>query len=277
MSARPSLLRLFALLVLALSLSACQNIFKKEEPTETLPLEGMYAEGKEALVSGNLARAEKYYRRLVARFPYGKTTEQSLMELAYAQYKNNKPEEASATINRFLKTYPTHRHADYMYYLRGLLNFDRSNKLVAKVVGVDMTMRDQAQPLQSFNHFAELLQRYPNSKYAADARQRMVFLRDQLARHEMNVAKYYLRRRAYVASAQRAKYLVENYPQTKYVPDAVAMMAVAYQRLGQQSLQQDAERVLRANEPNHPYFAGKWPESQVWWKKLNPFTSEVTD
>ncbi len=263
-------LRLLALLVLTLSVAGCGRFFQKEDPIETLPVEQMYESGKSSLRSGNVARAERYFRRLIARFPFGAYTEQAQLELAYAQFKQNKTEEAQSTINRFIKTYPAHPHIDYAYYLRAVVNFDAGNLVLDRVARIDRTQRDMGSAQQSFNDFAELIRRYPNSRYAADARLRMVYLRNQMARHEVNVAKYYLRRGAWLGAAKRGQYIIEHYPQSAYQNDALAVMAEGYRRLGQDELAEDAARVLRANDPQHAYFSGDWPEPRSRWRKLLP-------
>lgn len=267
-------LRLALLLTLALAAAGCGRFFKKEEPLETLPVEAMYEEAKASLRSGNYSRAQQYYQRLVARFPYGPYAEQAQIELAYAQYKANKPEDATSTINRFIRTYPTHQHIDYVHYLKALVNFNRENMFLEKYLRLDMTLRDQGAPRQSFNDFAELIRRFPDSRYAPDARQRMVYLRNQMARHDLNVGLYYLHRGAHVAAVGRGQYILENYPQSGYQGDALALMGEAYARLGEDKLAADMRRVLELNHPDHPWLAGDWPEKRGLWRQLNPFAGE---
>jgi len=264
------LLRLLTLLSLLFLATGCARFFDRDDPLETLAVEPMYETGKNALRSGNMARAERYYKRLIARFPFGPYTEQSQLELAFVQFRAAKNEEALSTLNRFIKTYPTHPHIDYAYYLRAVVNFESGTALLDRVARIDSTQRDQSSSRQSFNDFAELIRRYPNSRYAVDARQRMVHVRNQLARHEINVAKFYLRRGAWVAAAKRGQYIIEFYPQSSYQGDALAVMAESYRRLGQEELSKDALRVLRANDPQHAYLSGDWPERRSWWRKLIP-------
>jgi outer membrane protein assembly factor BamD len=268
--------RLLLLLLVAFTLAGCSRFkwFNREEPLETLPVEAMYAEAKSALSGGNISRAKRYYTRLVARFPYGPYTEQSQLELAYANYKGGDPEDASAAIDRFIRTYPTHPHIDYAYYLKALINFNRENAFLERFARLDMTQRDQGAPRQSFNDFAELLRRYPNSRYAADARQRMVHLRNLMARHEINVGKYYLRREAWVAAAARGQYVLEHYPQSMHSGDALAMMTESYRQLGQSTLASDTRRVLELNHPDHAYLSGDWPEDRSLFQKIWPFDDE---
>lgn len=273
------LLRLLLVLIVLAAASGCSrfNLFNRDSPLETLPVEQMYAEGNEAVRNGNFSRAARFHRRLISRFPYGPYTEQAQLELAYAQYKGNDPEEALSTLNRFTKTYPTHPHIDYAYYLRALVNFQREATVLDRLARIDQTQRDQASVRTSFNDFAELIRRYPNSRYALDARQRMVYLRNQMARHEMNVARYYLRREAYVAAAKRSQFLIENFPQAEQVPDALAVMSESYARLGQEELAADARRVLEANAPEHPYLRGEWPQRRSLWRRLIPLGGNEGD
>jgi len=144
---------------------------------------------------------------------------------------------------------------DYAYYLKGLANFNQSKGLWERYLPQDPTQRDPGAARQSFQDFAELANRFPSSKYTQDATQRMAYLRNNLAQYEVNVAKYYMKREAYVAAANRAKYVVENYPRTPAVPDALGVMARAYKIMGIDDLSADALRVLELNQPNHPDIA----------------------
>jgi outer membrane protein assembly factor BamD len=267
-------LRISLLLLVVLVATGCGRWFNKTDELETLPVEAMYEEGKRSLERGNLGRAQRYFERLVARFPYGPYTEQAQLELAYAQFKNNKYDDATSTINRFIRTYPAHQHIDYAYYLKGLINFRREASFLANTMRLDLTLRDQGSHRQSFNDFAELIRRFPNSRYNADARQRMVYLRNQLARHELNVGLYYLRRDANVAAVTRAQFIIENYPQSGHQADAIALMGEAYERLGEDRLAEDARRVLVLNDPDHPWLSGNWPKERNLWRQLNPFAGE---
>lgn len=264
-----------ALLVLLAAVAGCSLFHrgKKGDPMDTLPVEQLYQKGVDALDAGNNDLATRTFQRLISRFPFGAYTEQSQINLAYAQYKDGKPDDAYSTINRFIKTYPTHRHIDYAYYLRGLINFNRSSGFLERYVGQDMSKRDQAFQRQSFDDFNALLTRYPQSRYAADSRQRMIHLRNMMAQADLNVAYFYFKRHAYVASSNRAKTIVETYPQSPQAGDALAIMTLSYRDLGQDKLADDAERVLKLNYPDHPYFAGHWPRYRSNWWKLIPLTN----
>ncbi|GAA0713984.1 outer membrane protein assembly factor BamD [Dokdonella soli] len=260
------------LLVLVVALAGCSLFHrgKKGDPMDTLPVEQLYQNGVAALDGGNNDLASRTFTRLIARFPFGPYTEQSQLNLAYAQYKDDKPDDAYSTINRFIKTYPTHRHVDYAYYLRGLINFDRAGGFLEQYVGLDMTQRDQANLRQSFDDFGALVSRYPQSAYAADGRQRMIYLRNMMAQADLNIALFYLKRNAYVAASNRAKSIIEAYPQTPQAGDALAIMVASYKKLGQDKLADDAERVLKLNYPDHPSLHGDWPKYRSNWWKLIP-------
>ena len=271
--------RIALCLALVLALPGCKTVGgwfggDKEERTERLEVEQLYAEAKENLRDGDYSTANRYYTRLIARFPFGPYNEQSQLELAYVQYKMGKPDDATSTIDRFIRTYPRHSHIDYAHYLKAVINFDRNVGLMSRVFRTDPSVRDLNGPTTSFNDFNEVLRRYPNSRYAADSRQRMVYLRNELARAELMVGLYYYRRGAYVSSANRGRYLLENFPQSQYQYDAVALLAASYKALGQEQLAADSRRVLEANSPEHPYLHGKWPRYPGFLSKLNPFAGE---
>ncbi|MFI4970607.1 MAG: outer membrane protein assembly factor BamD [Lysobacterales bacterium] len=264
-----------AVLALVVALAGCSLFHrgKKGDPLDTLPVEQVYQKGVDALDNGNYDLASRAFERLTARFPFGPYTEQSQLNLAYAQYKADKPDDAYSTVNRFIKTYPTHRHIDYAYYLRGLINFNRSGGFLERYVGLDMRKRDQANLRQSFDDFGALVSRYPQSRYTTDARQRMIHLRNMMAQSELNIALFYLKRNAYVAAANRAKSIIETYPQSEQAGDALAIMVVSYKKLGQDKLADDAERVLKLNYPDHPALRGNWPSYRSNWWKLIPLTN----
>ena len=265
------------LLVIVMATSGCarlKGVFKDEDENEGVPVEQLYDKGQGQMRNGNWAGAAVTYRRLLAQYPYGPYTEQALMETAYAQFKMGNNEEAISTIDRFLRTYPTHKNTPYMYYLRGLVNANRDTVFLQRVWKLDASRRDLATPNQAYSDFNTLIERYPGSRYAEDARQRMVALRNMIARHEIEVALYYLRRDAWVAAADRATYLLETYPQSEFQNDAVAVLVAAYTELGNETLAADARRVLQQNDPDHPYLADNWPDYPWNIRKLNPFAGE---
>ncbi|HEY5780641.1 MAG TPA: outer membrane protein assembly factor BamD [Lysobacter sp.] len=274
MTLRSASLRLLILfLAIAFAGAGCSK-FSKKDADEGVPVEELYGKAHKSMTQGNWSAAENTFKRLVAQYPYGPYTEQALVETAFAQYKSGKQDDAISSIDRFIRTYPTHKNIAYMYYLRGLSNSNRDTVFLQQVWSLDASRRDLATPLQAFNDFSIVADRYPNSRYADDARKRMRGLRDMFARHELDTALYYLRRTAYVAAANRAKFLLETYPQSQYQNDAVATLAVAYEGLGNETLAADAKRVLQQNQPDHPYFKGKWPDYPSNLRKINPFAGE---
>ncbi len=269
---RPALV--LALLVAVTGCSSVKTMFKDKNKNEGLPVGELYDRAHDNMEMGRWSNASEVFGRLIAQYPYGPFTEQALMEQAYAQYKAGKHEDAISTIDRFIRTYPTHKNIAYLYYLRGLSNMARNTVFMARAFNLDTSTRDLAAPLQAYNDFSTVTTRYPNSRYTADARQRMVFLRNEFARFELNTGLYYLRRGAWVSAADRATYLLETYPQSEYQNDAVALLGEAYTRLGNAALAADARRVLEQNDPQHPWLAGHWPKNPNMLKRLNPFTGE---
>lgn len=265
--------RLLLLTTLLAIAAGCSLTKKRVDPLETLGVEAMYERGQLAASRGNHEAAARTFNRLVARFPFGPYTEQAQIDQAYAQYRMNKPDDAYSTINRFIKTYPTHKHVDYAYYLRGLINFDREEGLLERYVGLDMTQRDQTFLRQAFDDFSSLVRRYPNSRYTPDATQRMVHLRNGMAQAEINIALYYLRQGANVAAANRAKTVIETYEGSPQIGDALAILVRSYHELGQESLSDDTARVLQLNYPNHPALSQGWPVWRSNWWRLIPLSN----
>jgi outer membrane protein assembly factor BamD len=271
---RPAL-KVLVVLILAASLSACAMFRHKKATIDTMPLPQLYAKSHDALEHGDYAAAEKDYQRLIARFPSGEYNEQAQLDMAYAQYKDNKPDDAYSTVDRFIKTFPMHKHVDYAYYLRGLINFDRTGGVVERWFGRSsaQTRRDQGYNLKAFDDFSELTRRFPDSAYAADARQRMIYLRNVLAQFEINVAEFYLRNKAYVASADRAQYVIEHYQQAPQAGDALAILCRSYLMLDQKKQADQVRQVLALNYPDHPYLKDpKWPHAPSTLRKMIPFS-----
>jgi outer membrane protein assembly factor BamD len=237
---------------LCMALAGCSYFGKEVDPTRDWSAQRLYEEGRAALNGGDYETAIKHFERLDTRFPFGPYAEQAQIEIIYAYYKYDEPASAVAAADRFVKLHPTHSHADYAYYLKGLTYFNQGKGFVDRLIPRDESQRDPSTALQSFQSFSELVKRFPDSKYARDATQRMLFLRNILAKHEVNVAEYYMKRGAYVAAANRAKYVIENYQRTPAVPDALVLMAKAYRLMKLDELAQDALRVLKLNYPDHP-------------------------
>ena len=280
MTPRSPLLRpvLLLALVALLAGSGCARVkgmFKDKDKNEGLPVSELYDKAHGQMENGRWNSAGETWNRLIAQYPYGPYTEQALMEQAYAEYKAGKHDDAVSTIDRFIRTYPTHRNIAYLYYLRGLSNMSRNTVFLSKAFKLDMSNRDLQSPQQAYSDFNTVATRYPNSRYAADARQRMIFLRNEFARFELNTGLYYLRRGAWVSAADRATYLLETYPQSEYQNDAVAMLGEAYTRMGNATLAADAKRVLEQNDPQHPWLNGRWPRGNRFYNRLNPFAGDT--
>ena len=267
---RPALALALVAIVASSGCARVKGMFKDEDKNEGLPVSQLYDKAHDYMEAGRWSSASETWGRLIAQYPYGPYTEQALMEQAYAEYKAGKHDDAVSTIDRFIRTYPTHRNIAYLYYLRGLSNMSRNTVFLSKAFKLDMSNRDLQSPQQAYNDFNTVATRYPNSRYAADARQRMIFLRNEFARFELNTGLYYLQRNAWVSAADRATYLLETYPQTEYQNDAVALLAESYTRMGNTTLAADARRVLQQNDPQHPWLAGNWPKGKGIIARLNP-------
>ncbi len=234
-------------------LSGCSYFSKDEDSSARYwTVERLYTEAKSALDSGYYSKAVEYYQYLETRFPFGVYGQQSLLDLAYAYYKTEDFEASISACNRFIRLYPQNPHVDYAYFLRGLNNFNQGKGLTERFLPIDLAQRDPASALQAFNDFMELSKRFPESQYIDDSRKRMVHLRNILAEHEVHVANYYMRRGAYLAAVNRARFVVENYSRTPSIPEALVIMAHAYKVLEMNDLSADALRVLHMNYPNHP-------------------------
>jgi outer membrane protein assembly factor BamD len=268
-------LKALVVIALVVSLSACSIFRSKHDSIDTMPVDALYNKAHVSLEKSDYAAAGKAFERLIARFPSGEYNEQAQLELAYAQYKANRPDDALSTTNRFIKTYPTNKHVDYAYYLRGLINFDRTGGAIERLLkrSDQQSRRDQAYNLQAFDDFSELARRFPDSAYTADARQRMIYLRNVLAQYEINVAEFYLRNKAYVASADRAQYVIEHYQQAPQTGDALAILARSYLSMDQKDQSEQVRKVLALNYPDHPYLDDpKWPHAPSTLRKMVPFS-----
>lgn len=264
---------LTAILALAfgLLLAGC-GIFRGAEVDETRgwSAQKLYAEARSELAARNWENAIKHYERIEARYPFGRFAQQAMIESAYAQWKSEDPASALATIDRFIKLHPNHPSADYMYYLKGLINFNDDLGILGFFSGQDQSERDPKAAADAFVAFREMVARFPDSKYAPDALQRMTYLVNTLASHEIHVARYYLKRKAYVAAVNRAQYALRTYPNAPANEEGLVIMVRAYDAMGLTDLRNDAERVLVKNFPNSPYLKGDPRRAKVpWWQIWN--------
>lgn len=239
------LLPSFALLILA----ACAAP-EEPDPTAGRSAEDVYQEARDHLDRENWQSAIELLEKLEARYPYGDHAQQAQLDIAYAYYKNTNYHSAVMAAERFIKLHPRHDHVDYAYYLRGLANFDRGDSFLQRVFRQNPAARDPEIMREAFDHFNELITRFPESRYAPDAARRMTYARNLLAEHELLAADYYLRRGAPLAAVNRAQYIVENYPQTGSVAGALELMVKAYRQMELPELADDALRVLARNHPD---------------------------
>jgi outer membrane protein assembly factor BamD len=255
-------------LIAVLVLSGC-SMPEQIDVTKDWSANKFYTEAKDAMNDGDYEQAIKYYEKLEARYPFGRYATQSQLDVIYAHYKDGDADSAIAAADRFIKLHPQNPFVDYAYYLKGLANYNRDRSLTSRLFPMDASQRDAGATLNSFNDFAELVRRYPESKYAADARLRMVYLRNNLARYQIHVARYYMRRGAYLAAANRASRVVANFQRTDSVADALQIMADAYSKLKLPHLAEDAERVLALNRENGRLnLAGKTQEEKGFFRRI---------
>jgi outer membrane protein assembly factor BamD len=245
-------MRRLVLLLWVLALCGCGST---ADPTKDWSVEQFYREAKQRLNDGNYSEAIKLFEQLQGRFPYGRYAEQAQLEIAYAQYEYDEPALALAACDRFIRQYPTHTNVDYAYYLKGIANFHGKKTLMNWMLGLDDDLhdRDVRATRESYESFKEVVQRFPNSRYAEDARARMNYQFNVMARYEISVARYYYHRGAYVAAANRAKQTLENFPRTPAIEDALGIQALAYKQMKLQTLYEDTLRILTLNFPTSRY------------------------
>ncbi|MEQ1599523.1 MAG: outer membrane protein assembly factor BamD [Methylotenera sp.] len=262
------ILPLLSILLLALFLQACA-IFG--DPTELDDTKGwqadrIYQAGAEKMQDKDYDKAIGYFQKLESRFPHGVYATQAQLEIAYAYYKKQDPISCVAAADRFIKLHPNHPNVDYAHYLKGLASFSERG-FIEKYTAQEISDRDPKALKLSFAAFKELTDRYPKSRYFKDATQRMVYLVNALSQHEMHVARYYMKRQAYLAALNRAKYVLEYYPNSNSVEEALVVSISAYDYMDLQDLKEDTLRILKANYPQNPMVLGKASEDEkVWWK-----------
>lgn len=262
----PDLFRLFAALFIALAIAGCSSLGDTPDETVGWSASKLYAEAKDAQADGTWDKAAKYLEKLESRFPYGRYAQQAQLELGYVYWKGNEPGSALAACDRFIKLHPNHPAVDYVYYLKGLINFNEDLGLIGYISSQDPTERDPKAARESFDAFRELATRFPNSKYTPDAIQRMDYLVNALASLEVHVGRYYIKRGAYIAAANRAQFAITTYPRAPAIEEAMFILITAYDKLGMNDLRDDAERVMRKNFPNSRYYKDGLERKTAWWK-----------
>lgn len=255
-------------LVLGMFLAAC-GLLEERDETAGWSAQKLYAEAKDNLATGKYEDAIKYYQKLESRYPYGRYAQQAQLELAYAHFKDDEPAQAVSAADRFIKLHPNHPSVDYAYYLRGLANFNDDLGWLGYLTGQDLTERDPKAARDAFEAFRDLVTRFPNSRYTPDGLARMNYLLNALASHEVHVARYYMKRSAYVAAANRAQFALKTYPQAPANEEGLVILVRAYDALGLKDLRDDAERVLMKNFPASPYLTGDGKPRGRWWQIWN--------
>ena len=245
-------LKYILVLIFSLFLYGCSGNDEQPDIAADAGEQQMYEEAQRYLRGENFDLAVRSLQLLESRYPFGKYAEQAQLELIYAHYQAYEHEAAVEAADRFIRLHPQHPNVDYAYYMKGLAAYTANEDVFQRFVPTDHTKRDTSHAKEAFAEFAQLLSRYPDSPYAADARARMVSLRNLLARHEINVANYYFRRGAYLAAANRGRYVVENFQRTPAVADGLAVMAQGYILLGMDDLARDSINTLAVNYPEHP-------------------------
>ncbi len=250
-------LKLFAIVCVGMALQGCETLGLADKPDSVDEYAGwsvgkFRTEAQEAVDAGNYEKAIKIYEALESRYPFSELSAQTQLDLAYAYYKNGDAESALAAAERFIKMNPRNLYVDYAYYLKGLINYNRDIGFIDRYLPTDTAQREQNSAREAYRNFEELIRRFPKSRYVADARLRMVALRNNMAMHEVHIARYYLERGAFIAAANRGSGVIERYQRTPAVPYALQVMQEAYEKLGLYSLANDTERVYQLNFPSGP-------------------------
>jgi outer membrane protein assembly factor BamD len=246
---------------LLLVLSGCGNRAREQLGDADV----LYERAKRASDNSNYRDATAYYEMLEARFPFTNAARQGQLDLMYAYYKNREPEAAIDQADQFIRENPAHPRVDYAYYIKGLVHFERNPNFLERWFNADLSERPPIDARSSFQSFQTLVERFPNSEYAEDARQRMIFLRNRLANYEVHVAEYYLSRGVNVGAINRAKYAIETYDGAPAIREALAVMAEAYRRLDMDELAASTEKVLHENYANVDQI-GEQERRESWWK-----------
>jgi outer membrane protein assembly factor BamD len=244
-----------ALLLAAATLAGCSwfNFEVQKDNTANWDADKLYAEARLELGNGSWQKARELFQKLESRYPFGRHAQQALMEIAYTYYKEGESAQAIQTADRFIRQYPNHPNVDYVYYLKGLASFNEDLGLIGKLLNQDISERDAKAAREAFDAFKDLVTRFPDSRYAEDARARMRYLVNAQAQAEVNVARFYFNRKAYLAAIQRSQTVVREFQRSPAAEEALYLMARSYEALQLRDLQSDAERVLALNFPNSRY------------------------
>ena len=244
-------------------LSGC-SLFHSNKPLKTATAETLYGNARRALNNNDFEYAIKQYETLTARFPFTSQARQARLDLIYCYYRKGEKETAIDGADQFLRENPTHPRIDYAWYMKGLIYFERTPYSIERFFGVDMAKRPPTDLLKSITAFSTVVTQYPNSDYAHDSLRRMTYLRNRLAEYEVNVARYYVKRGAYLAAARRAEGVIEQYDGAPAEQQAVAIMLDCYRRLGYKELSANVEKVYQVNYP--PNTEAVSAKGKHWWQ-----------
>lgn len=243
------------LVALFISLSGCSSSQNEIEKVPDKSAQALFTDARDALDSGLYQKAIQILSAIDSRFPFGPISHQVQLDLLYAYYKTGNAEQGVALAERFLRLNPDHPNVDYVYYMKALINIDTEENLFQDLAGIDRSDRDPTASKSAFNDLRTIVDQYPDSKYGADARKRMIAIKSRLAKYELAVAKFYFKREAFVSSANRGRYIVEYYSPSAEVEEALMIMVESYDRLGLEKLRTNAKQVLAANYPNNALVA----------------------
>lgn len=244
------------LIASAITLAACSSSPDDDEiALKNRGADAMYEQARKSMEVGNFNAAATTLSNMDSRYPFGPRSHQVQLDLIYSYYKVGKTNEALATIDRFIRLNPNHSDVDYAQYMRGLTNMDTDKNLFQDLMGIDRSDRDPSKSREAFEDFRRLIEKYPNSKYAKDAKERMVAIKNRLAKYEIAIARFYMRREAYVAAANRGRYVLEYFSDSSQLQQALEIMVECYQQLGLTELRDNAMKTLKLNFPDSSFIS----------------------
>ena len=247
----------------------------KVDPYENMTEESLYAQGSVFLENGDIPSAITVFETLEAKYPFSTYSQQSVLDLAYAYYDFGQKDDTIAECDRFIDLYPNHPNLDYAYYLRALSNLEKEQPFFQDILGQDASKYDVTRLKNAYNDFLFIVNRFNKSKYADDAKNRLVFLRDSMAKHEVYIAEYYLKRGAYLASSERAKYMLEKYPGAPATKEALLVLVKSYNNLGLLDSAKVTADILVKNFPNYSYEIGN--NSEILISDINKKNIETNN
>ncbi len=265
------LLRTSLIALGCLTIAGCSSMMNRDaDKTAGMSAPQLYQEARDNVRSNDYKTARTYLEAVESRYPYSSFAQQSLIDQAYVNWKDNEPEKAVAAIDRFLRLYPSHPGTDYMLYLKGLVTFTPPSSYLRSLTGQDPSERDPKGLRQSYAAFNELIQRFPDSRYTRDAKQRVTWLVSTIADNEVNVAKYYFTRHAYIAAINRSQSVLRDFSGVAAAEPALYIMMRSYEELGMNDQASDAKRVLDQNYPNSKYYEQGLDGDGGWLSWLSP-------